>query len=310
MKNVNFLKGSLGLNNVADSVRIGHNEDTGIVDLAEAYNIDIDNSGRISRCEGFTATSRTENIHSLWAEKEYCLYMSGDSLYRLKSDYSRVGLRSYMTPGAVVDYAYVDGIVYYVNGFEHGYVNGDVTYAWQKGEYIGPTTFKQYSNPPYGHLICYYNGRMFVAQDNVLWYSEPYAFGAFDLARNYFQFSTRIKMVKAVEDGLFISDSQRVYFYRFDEPTDFKQTVMYDYPVIEGSAALGDAVSLQLPSTVISEFSKVDGPVLVCATEKGICIGASSGIFKSLTLDKVTYPTANRAAAVIDGTAYTCLLQE
>jgi hypothetical protein len=311
MKSITFLKGTTGLNNVVDAIRIGHNEETGIVDLGEAYNINIDDSGRLSRRKGFYTTSRTESVHSMFAEKEYCLYMSGDSLYRLNPDYSRTGLRSSMTIGAVVDYAYANREVYYTNGFEIGIVRDNTSWGWAKPTtYYGVATFRQFSDPPLGHLVCYYNGRMFIAQDNIVWFSEPYNYGAFDLARNYWLFPSRVKMLRAVSDGLFVSDSFRIYSLLFNKPDECKQTVVYDYPAIEGSAAIGDATNLQLPESVTLGLARVAGPVVLCTTNNGICVGLQDGIFKNMTQDKLVCPTANKATAVIKDNTYICLLQE
>jgi hypothetical protein len=151
---------------------------------------------------------------------------------------------------------------------------------------------------------------MFIAQDNIVWFSEPYNYGAFDLARNYWLFPSRIKMLKAVSDGLFVSDSFNTFSLLFSKPDECKQTVVYDYPAIEGSAAIGDATNLQLPESVVSVWTRVAGPVLLCTTNNGICVGLTDGLFKNLTHDKLVCPTANKATAVIKDNTYICLLQE
>lgn len=311
MKNVVVFKGSTGLNNLIDPVRIAYDEQSGISDLAEAYNVDIDDSGRISRRKGYVVTARTESIHSLWAEREYCLYVSGNSLYRLNPDYSYTGLRTGVSIGAIMDYAYVNRKVYYCNGFENGYVDDNVSYPWVKpSSYVGQPDYRDFSDMPVGHLVCYYNGRMFVARDDVVYYSEPFNYGACDLARNYFLFSSRIKALRAVSDGLFVSDGYGIYSLQFTQPYDAKQTLVYDCPIIEGSAINGDVTTLQLPATVLPDWSIVQGKVMLCATNNGICVGLNNGVFRNLTQDRIVFPTANKATAALKDNTYIVLLQE
>jgi len=201
--------------------------------------------------------------------------------------------------------------VYYLNGFEKGLVRDNASYTWVKPTaYYGVTTYRQFDDPPVGHLICYYNGRMFVAKDNMVWYSEPYSFGAFDLARNYWIFPSRIKMLRAVNDGLFVSDSFSIYSMLFKQPAECEQKVVHDCPAIEGSAVVGDSVKMQLPDDITAGWTPIQGPVIICTTNNGICVGLNTGKFKNLTVEKVVCPTANRATAVIKDNTYISLLQE
>lgn len=310
MKSFVYFKGATGLNNLVDPVRIQRDDASAVGDLARAFNVDIDNSGRVSRRKGYKETPIRVKAHSMFAEKEYCLFVSGDSLFRVTESYETIGLRSGMTIGASMDYAYINNSVYYVNGFEIGYVKDSLSYVWKKGdEFFGEPTFEQMSNPPIGHLVCYHEGRMYIAQDNVLWFSAPFSFGAFDLARNYYQFSSRIVGVKAVKGGLYVSDMSGIYFIstktdaRFDTTkVSNEQDRVYEWPMIEGSAVVGDGTSLQIEGMI--------GKVMVCATEKGICIGDSDGKFYNMTINKVVYPKASKASATILDGCYLCLLQE
>lgn len=309
MKSFVYFRGATGLNNVVDPIRIMRDENTLIGDLAEAYNVDIDNSGRVSRRKGYTTTPFRHAAHSMFAEKEYCLFVSESALYRLQPDYSTIGLRSGLTEGAKMDYAYINKTVYYANGYEIGYVKDNLSYIWKNSAVAGEPDFRQFSDPPIGHLVCYHNGRMYVAQDNVIWFSEPFAFGTFDLARNYYSFSGRITAMRGVAGGIYASDITGTYFIstrtdaRFSiDRTQVEQKRVYEYPIIAGSAVIGDGISLQIKDTY--------GDVLICATEKGICVGDSDGKFTNITIEKVTYPAALDATATIVDGCYLCLLHE
>jgi predicted GIY-YIG superfamily endonuclease len=48
--------------------------------------------------------------------------------------------------------------------------------------------------------------------DNVLWYSEPFAYNWWDMARNFIPLSYHVRMVRSVRDGLYVGDEKGVYF--------------------------------------------------------------------------------------------------
>jgi hypothetical protein len=99
--------------------------DDPLVDLADAVNVDIDDTGRISRRGGQTMLI-PGSAHSLWADGEHCLFVQDGTMYRLDRD---------MVPAAValgldelpMAYVGVGNRVYHSNGnvsavYENGYV--------------------------------------------------------------------------------------------------------------------------------------------------------------------------------------------
>lgn len=103
--------------------------DTPTCDLAEAVNVDVDNSGQVARRAGLQQV-RAGAAHSLWADAVGWLFVAGTSLYRLYPDYSTEVLASGLTPNARMAYVDVAGRVYFANGLQSGVLAEGRVQAW------------------------------------------------------------------------------------------------------------------------------------------------------------------------------------
>lgn len=100
-----------------------------IADLAIAQNIDIDESGGISRRTGRTS-KYAGVVHSLWAEGSLGLFMEGGNLKRLNTDYTATTMRSGLAVLPAMRYQKVNDTVYFTNGQECGLVERGVARSW------------------------------------------------------------------------------------------------------------------------------------------------------------------------------------
>lgn len=98
------------------------------VDLVTANNVDLDDSGCISRRGGQTLKV-AGSAHSLWAEADVCLFVQGSSLKRLNPDFSSSVLAA-VTPGSAARYEATNGRVYWTNGSETGVIDRGVNRSW------------------------------------------------------------------------------------------------------------------------------------------------------------------------------------
>ncbi|THF55907.1 hypothetical protein [Pseudothauera rhizosphaerae] len=57
---------------------------------------------------------------------------------------------------------------------------------------------------PAGHIVRWHSGRLLVARDNILYYSEPFAPGLHNPARGYIPFPARISIVAPCEAGVYV----------------------------------------------------------------------------------------------------------
>lgn len=279
-----IFRGTSGLNTVADPLRI-FNKD-GISDLQVAINIDIDQSLRPSRRSGVTKI-QSGSYHSLFCDEKNCFVIKEDSLYKVSADNSLLGIRSDLTLNAQMDFAQFGEYTYYTNSYEIGYIFNDVSYPWVKGNYIGPTTTKIFSGPVIGNHLSVFNGRMLIAYENALYWSELYNFGLYNLSESFVQFDTKIIMIKSVDSGCFISTEKEVYFLKGKNPAFWEPKKVTNFPALEWSVAT----------------SYVDGydiglqPGLCCvwASPEGVIIGISDGTVLNLNKDKVIYPESAKS---------------
>lgn len=281
MNPITIFRGTSGLNTVADHARIPTTK-SGINDVAEAVNITIDQYGRPSRRKGWSRLG-AGNYHSVFCDGGDCFVASGGAIFKVNSDHSLTGIRSGMTEGAGISWKQTGDKTYYANGFERGYIENGVSYVWKAGEYHGPATNKRFTVPNEIKHLEEYSGRMFASANNVLWWSEPFRYDLFDLTRSFVQFSDKIRMIKSVDNGLFVGTDKNIYFLSGSVPSEFQLRVLSGFPAIEGSC-----------STDYVEGSDIgfqeSGLCAVWASIEGAIIGAPSGQIKNLNKGKVIYP--------------------
>jgi len=298
-KILTVLRGSVGLDNKTDPLRIAYDPEKGIGFLSIAYNVNISNSLRVSRVKGYTKR-RSEAVTSFYADGDRAFYVSLDKLYELKEDYSRITLRTGLTLNARMSFVEVFGKYYYTNGYENGVIENEGSWTWVKGDYVGATTDKSFSNPPIGHLLECYKGRLYIAKDNVLYPSERRDYGRFQLKLGT-PFPDKIRMLKAVDDGLYVGTSKCVYSLRGNTFKEFNiQKVIID-TVVKGSDVIMNGQYLQ-------GGSLFQGKVIIWTGYKGIYAGGSNGKVVNLTYEHLRYPKAEEGAGIIIDDRYVCLL--
>jgi hypothetical protein len=217
---ITIFKASAGLNMKVDPTRLSFNPETGITDLAAAYNIDHDFTGRISRRKGYDQKLDV-SAHSLFCERD-AFFVTGTSLCILYTDLSNYRGIATVTEGARVSYAQVADMTYWVNGFEKGVVKNGVNADWVKGDYYGPTSNRTLFDAPVGTIVRAFNGRMYVAMGSWLFYSDPFSLNAFDLARGFLMFEGQIQMVAPVAGGIFVGTDIGVWFLDGTGPQKFE----------------------------------------------------------------------------------------
>ncbi len=287
MKPVTLYKGSTGLNTVDDPVRIPFDPQTGIGGLAEAVNVSITRSGRIGRRKGYEK-KKSGDFHSLFSDgfDAYVVENRADdsAIYQIGTDYSLRGIRSGLTMGRRVSWCrHPKGRFYYSNGSENGYIWGGKSFPWEKGEYVGPDTSREFFGPPAGSHLEYAFGRMFIAEDNVVWWSEPYREDLYDKARNFWQFETCVRMIKRVRDGMFVSDEKGIYFMAGTNPAEAAQVWLTPYPALEWS---------DCPEYIDGQDIGIEsgGPCALWVSTEGLCLGLPTGQLLNLNRSQVVYP--------------------
>lgn len=276
---ITIFSGATGLNTVEDPVRIGFQKN-GLTDLQVAVNISIDQSLRINRRTGVTRIN-TGSYHSLFCDGGGCFVVKDDSLYQV-GDGALTGLRSGLTTGQKVSFAQAGDRTYYTNGYENGYIYNGASRVWAKGTYTGVETNRQFSEPPIGSHLAIFGSRMFISENNVLWWSEPFNFGLYDKAESFVQFYDNIRMVQPVAGGIYVSTTKKTYFLNGNLPKEFVFMEVAQFPAIEWSNAVEkiDAADIGLDG----------GLCAVWASREGAILGAPTGQIFNLNKNKVVYP--------------------
>jgi hypothetical protein len=296
-KGIIVLNNCLGLNNKIDPARILFDPEKGLSELAVAYNIDIDSSNRINRKKGYTKVLDGKS-HSLFPFGNVCFAVVDNYLSILYPNFSYKTLIE--VGDERINYVEMGNRVYFVNGSIKGYIKDEVVHPWEFIDYSGPSTTKVFEGPPLGHLLELYNGFMFIAQDNILWYSRPFKYHAFYLHGDHVPFNSRITMVRAVKDGLYVSTECDTYYLNGYDPKEFFQTKVVDYPVILGTDALIDGRKIG--------NGEIKDRVVIWTSTEGICIGGPEGLFENFTERKLVYPSTNSGAGICIDNRYVCVL--
>lgn len=294
-KKIKIFDGSYGLNNKIDPARLRSDAEDYKTFLAEAVNVNIDDTGRICRRKGFKATSETGDCHSIFCDGGDCLLIQSDKIYRLNKDYTKTEIGTGLRIGAKMVYVQVAGKIYHCNGFQKGiydHATGTIS-GWTADNYVGPTTTKTFSDPPIGETLEYFKARIYIGKGSTVWYTERRAYSWVNLAENFISFDSPVTMIQAIENGLFISTTTETFFFAGNSPLEFAKKKTSSYPAIKGTdtkvegSLIGEGITSKLP---------------VWVSKSGICLGLPDGNVKNLTEKKLVYPVSNYGAgAIVDG---------
>lgn len=296
-KFIPLLTATTGLNNALDPVRIEYDLKTGITELSQAINVDIDNSGRINRRLGRTIKNVLP-ARCGFASGEVCLFVSGATLRLMRNDYATAVLRTDLTVGARMRYRLIAGRVYYTNGVQKGYVFREQNYTWEKGEYTAAGDDRRiFSNPPNGHIVSWFAGRALMARENAIFASEPSFYGVFDLHNGARLVPDRVTMIHPTTNGLWVGTTTQIMFYEGTKWEELKRRPKASYGVLEGSDAECSGEKLGSPDNAV-----------LFTTTRGICAGSEGGEFANLTDKKLIFPAGRYANATVVNNRYIVLI--
>lgn len=133
--------------------------------------------------------------------------------------------------------------------------------------------------PPAGTALAFFNGRLYIAQGNVLWFTDLYNYELVDYRKNFVQFEDAIQTVAAVDDGLFVGTSTQTYFLRGKAAGELEQVAVANYGTIAGSEVTINGYRLGKDGT--------QGLTKGWVSTNGLCVGVSGG--EVINLSNNTY---------------------
>lgn len=83
--------------------------------------------------------------------------------------------------------------------------------------------------PPAGDLLSYENGRIYIAKDNLVHYTEPLGFSLYDPARNFFAFDSALRVMRMVGGGMWAVTARATYFLSGANPNEAEMRKLADY---------------------------------------------------------------------------------
>ena len=296
----------LGIDNINRSQKVPEGT------LKTATNVDVNNDLTLSRRKGY-AELDTGNYRSLWSNNRLAFAIKDDQLVRVFPDggTSSIGDNLNVDSGVV----YVDGKDGYVYCANYTFMIRTDGVNVYTPEQLDKTEKSSYSSPAITNyeiidaglvsgdvdtkrnktiisgatVLEVYRGKMYAAKDNVLWLSDAYDFmRILKLEKNYLYFPTNITAIKAVDNGVYVSEEDKIWFLRGTSPKDFDFSVVYDAGIERGTDIRIDNIALG---------EQVISPAIMWTTKKGICIGTGDGQVFNLTERKYDMPSFITGAA-------------
>jgi hypothetical protein len=259
--------------------------------LRRALNVDLTAEGHPLRRKGYQL-AEAGFAHSSWYCREQALF------YVVVDGLLKVGRKpSELTPVADVNrylpmsYAWFSDAVYFSNGADSGKYSTQIglgvwptdAYIPPKAEYRDGIVSDPYEYEPMkpGQLLATHKGRLYSAQDNILWFSEPMRPEHTRTATNFYKFAYTIEMVQPVNDGLYVADKTGVVFLSGTDPFDVTRVSVYPHPVVPKAFA-------QIPG---EKFGVAFDYVPVWWSKDGVMLlGLPSGQIRQLTRDRLAVP--------------------
>lgn len=137
------IKGFKGLRNTTSPERFKPG------DLAVAYDVNIDNTGKIASRKGLTLKNPTA-LHSLYSSHSITIAVAGQSLVSIGSDFSLTTLKT-LTSTRPLSVDTVIDTIYYSNGVDSGRIRGSTVSSWGVTPPIGqPAASSTYGVLPAG----------------------------------------------------------------------------------------------------------------------------------------------------------------
>jgi hypothetical protein len=252
--------------------------------LLQTNNILIDNTFKVASRPGYgDPLVNGTTIRSLWSDGVKCFYVDGTALYQLAADYTATAIRNDIPGNEQVSYAPFNDRVYYTNPQQIGYVEKFL-------DNVLPDPAQNFKLPlPPGRFIEVFRGCILVAVGPILYISDPLC-SHYDTRLGYRRFASDITMLRAVDDGIYVSDSERVWFLKGLANEDFYRNEAYPFPAVAFS-------DVKVSGKLIVETLKKN--VAIWTSANGICIGDNNGAVVNMTEARYAISAHTNGAAFL-----------
>jgi hypothetical protein len=255
-----------------------------------AINVDSDDNKKLFLRRGKEEVDAT-STHSLWSNKAICLCVQGGDLREIviNAETHVPTFTTILEGVGDTEMQYQGGVdmVFFSNATIIGYIRDHAAHPF-------PTITEEFKAKMLGgHLLEFWNMRLWAFHGNILVYSDAGRPMVRDERHNYIQFNGRGRLLKAVSDGLYVSDSERCLFLQggSGNPPVFKRIDVTQTPCIEG-------MSISVEGDLISERYDTYGKAVYFATEEGIYRGIFGGQITRVTKEHYRIEGVSRGRAL------------
>ena len=268
--------------------------------LREAVNVDISKEGNVSRREGF-AKKVGGYAHSLWSGNQvrFALAVIDGKLVKLEGQDLVQTTLAEVAANSQLSATEVNGEVYWSNGVKKGKVDSDgfaapwgaeyVPHDYVPGASITEEEFKNLQAPPAGHIVRYFSGRIYIARNETVVFTEALMYDWCRPANGMFMFPDRPVLLEPSGEGLYVSYEGATVYIHGSDPYDVRQEFVSATTAIPGASHSIDVAELGLQGYT--------GQVPVWWTREGVLVaGLPGGNVQELTRDNLALPEHKRGA--------------
>ena len=255
-----------GIDNVTpDRMRL----DAGYMRVAD--NVDIDNASMIHRRKGASRNMIDGDWHSGWSNGLQFFGVFNGDLVEVNSDWTTTIVLAEVGESRM-NFVQVGRRIFFSNSSIIGVIEDGEVYPFPDVD----QTFKE--KMVGGELIEYYNARLYASQVKEIFYSDAANPMIMDMRKNFILTGGPITMLKAVEDGIYVSAQGKTFFMHGDDPSTFKYKPICDLPAIVGSP-----IVFEKEVVTYAKRGTLAGKTVIFSTTDGIFMGYKGGAVEDLT---------------------------
>ena len=276
----------VGANNVDDPTEVSGilSTDPSVVlsEMIELTNVNVDNSGKVSRREGYTSIA-SGVPHSMWSNNKVCYFVENGFLKQLKKD-NTISIVAVLPSNKKLVYEEVNNVVV---------LSDDTIYKILEDGVLHDPVPSVGIPPVGGHILKLFRGRLYIANKSSIYFTLPYDIETLDISNHLIPMPSYVRMIIVVEDGLFVSTSNEIYFLKGESPEQFEVIKVANYPAIMGT-------DVKVRGEIFGEaLSNISDTAYIFATTQGICVVGNGGVFENVSKYKFQYKPGTYGTAIL-----------